>query len=466
MRALLNEFVKILHVKKIGFEFKISAIYVIFGGLWILFSDKVMLFFVDDVKTLTRMQTFKGWFYVLATGLLLFYLVRVHLKKLKQTEDELKKAKERAEEHNELKTAFISNISHEIRTPMNGIIGFSNLLSKNGLLEEKRRQYINYIVKNGKQLLSIVNNLLDISKIEAKQIELINSEFSVGELLNDVYLNFRQETDAKKLNFLLEKNIATENELIYADKTKLQQVLSNLVGNALKFTSKGFIKMGCYFEEQNIRFYVADSGIGIEPVYFDKIFDRFSQVEKGISKKFGGTGLGLAICKNYIDLMGGQIWVNSIPGNGAEFSFTIPYVHVEKKIQKNIDDSSDKLDWKKYTILVAEDEESNFMYIRELLLDTHVNLLHAENGQDAVDLCKDNSDIDLVLMDIKMPVMHGLDATMKIKQLRPRLPVIAQTAFAAGKDREMALAAGCDDYVAKPTPAEQLIDMITKYLPK
>lgn len=453
-------------MKNIGFEFKISFIYVIFGGLWILFSDKVMLFFIDDVKTLTRMQTFKGWFYVLATGLLLLFLVREHLKKMKKAEEELKREKERAEEHNALKTAFISNISHEIRTPMNGIIGFSNLLVKPSLQDEKRLQYVDYVVKNSKQLLSIVNNLLDISKIETKQIELFESEFSVSELLNDLYLNFRQEIQTKMLDFLLEKNIAPENDMIFADKTKLQQILSNLLGNALKFTSKGFIKMGCYFEEQYIRFFVSDSGIGIEPIYFDRIFERFSQVETGLSKRFGGTGLGLAICKNYIDLMGGQIWVNSAPDKGAEFNFTIPYIPVKRKVKKDNTEVRDVQDWKKYTILIAEDEESNYMYISELLLDTHVNILHVENGHDAVELCLSTSNIDLVLMDIKMPIMNGLDATKLIKNTKPELPIIAQTAFAAGKDREMSLYAGCDDYIAKPMSADRLIDLIAKYLPK
>lgn len=453
-------------VKKISFEFKIAIIYVIFGGLWILFSDKLILLFVDDVKSMTQIQTYKGWFYVLATGLLLFLLLQKHLKNLQKAKEELSLEKEKAEEHNELKTAFISNISHEIRTPMNGIIGFSNLLKKSSLPESKRAQYTEYIEKNSKQLMAIVNNLLDISKIETGQIELVKSEFSVSELLNDLQLNFKQIAASKDLDLMFEKDITAENDIIYADKTKLQQILNNLVTNAIKFTESGYIKIGCYFEEQFIKFYVRDTGIGIAADHLDKIFNRFSQIEKGISRKYGGTGLGLAICKSYVELMDGQIWVNSFPAKGSQFNFAIPYVSVEKKIEKEKINQSSQTDWKDYTILVAEDEESNFQYIKELLLDSHVNLIHVENGLDAVEIAKSNKAVNLVLMDIKMPIMNGLEATRKIKETRPDLPIIAQTAFAAGKDREESLSAGCDNYIAKPMSTIKLIELISKYLPR
>lgn len=453
-------------MKKISFELKITFLYVLIGSLWILFSDKAILYLVNDADILTSLQSYKGWFYVAATGLLLFLLMKKHLNRLKSVEEELNLEKEKAEEHSELKSAFISNISHEIRTPMNSIIGFSDLLNVPFLTDEKRLQYSRYISKNSKQLLSIVNNLLDISRIETGKIELFKSEFSVSDFINDVYTSFQKEAETKFLDFLLERDIENKHDIIYADKTKLQHIVSNLVTNAIKFTDKGFVKLGYYFEEQNIRFYVEDSGIGIDNQYLALIFERFRQVENGLSKKYSGTGLGLSICKSYIELMDGHIWVNSIPNQGSRFSFTIPYESVTKNNKVGTSTNEHNIDWKDYTILVAEDEELNFMYINELLRQTHVNLLHVSNGKDAVEICKNNNKIDLVLMDIKMPVMHGFEATAEIKKAKPDLPIIAQTAFAMSKDRQNANEAGCDGYIAKPMEAKKLIALISKHLKK
>ena len=413
---------------------------------------------------MAQLQTFKGWFYVLITGILLYIILKNHLKKLRLYENRLKEEKERAEEHSELKSAFISNISHEIRTPMNAIVGFSELLYKQALQEDKQIQYAKYIAKNGKQLLAIINNLLDISRIESGQIELVKTEFQIDELLSELYRNFKSSADSQFIDLSYEKNIEN-HDLIYADKVKLQQILSNLISNALKFTKDGFVKFGCSLEGQNIRFYIEDSGIGIESKHYDKIFERFRQLEKGLDQNYGGTGLGLAISKSYVELMGGRIWVSSSPGKGSLFSFTIPYEITIKEGKKLEKDEKSARDWKDYTILIAEDEESNFLYINELLLDTHVNLIHVVNGQDAVEVCKTNPKINLVLMDIKMPVMHGLDATREIKKTRPELPIIAQTAFAMSKDKVIATEAGCDGYISKPMVAQQLVDLIAKYLP-
>ena len=245
----------------------------------------------------------------------------------------------------------------------------------------------------------------------------------------------------------------------------MQQIISNLLTNALKFTKDGYVKFGYHFEEQDINFYVEDTGIGIEEKYYSKILERFWQVEKGVSKKFGGTGLGLAICKSYVDLMDGQIWINSTPGKGSRFSINIPYEALTKYNKQSLELKA-TIDWKDHTILVAEDEESNFMYISELLSETHANLLHVSNGQDAVQLCKSNQTIDLVLMDVKMPILHGFDATREIKKTRPNLPIIAQTAFAMSHDKAAAQEAGCDGYISKPMESQKLISLIAKHLPQ
>ncbi len=450
---------------KNNFAYRIVLIYILIGFLWILFSDKAILLFVDNVQVLTKLQTYKGWFYVLFTGSLLFILIKNHISKLTKSENNLRLAKEKAEEFSELKTAFISNISHEIRTPMNGIIGFSELLNKDGVDQEKVRHYTNYIIKNGKELMAIVNNLLDISKIETDSVELTNSEFEVEELLNDTYRNFKPLADTKLLDLLLEKEIGNHQKEIFGDRTKIQQILNNLLSNALKFTEKGFIKFGCHFDAQYVRFYVEDTGIGIKQSDQSLIFERFRQIEKGLSRQYGGTGLGLSICSSFVELMKGQIWVNSDYGKGSTFNFTVPYEKIQKSIKSNSDlQVVNTKDWKNYTVLVAEDEESNFNFLKELLLETNINLIHATNGKEAIQFCETNPNIDLILMDIKMPVLHGLDATKAIKKMRPDLPIIAQSAFAMATDIENATEAGCNDYISKPLKSNDLILLLEKYL--
>ena len=450
---------------KINFAYRIVLLYILIGCLWILFSDKAILLFVDNIQVLTKLQTYKGWFYVLFTGTLLLILIKNHITKLKKVENNLILAKEKAEEFSELKTAFISNISHEIRTPMNSIIGFSELLNKDGIDHEKVKHYSNYIIKNGKELMAIVNNLLDISKIESGIVELVKSEFEVDELLNEVYRNFKPLADNKSLDLMLAKEIGNQQKEIFADRIKIQQILSNLLANSLKFTDKGYIKFGCHFDAQYVRFYIEDTGIGIKKSDQALIFERFRQIEKGLSRRYGGTGLGLSICTSYIDLMGGQIWVNSDLGKGSTFNFTVPYEKNQAVIAPfpELSDGKTK-DWRNYTALIAEDEQSNFIYLKELLLETNINLIHASNGQEAIQLCQKNPNIDLILMDIKMPVLHGLDATKAIKKMRPDLPIIAQSAFAMETDIENATEAGCNDYISKPLKSEDLISLLEKYL--
>jgi len=450
---------------KINFAYRIVLLYILIGCLWILFSDKAILLFVDNIQLLTKLQTYKGWFYVIATGALLFVLIKNHISKLKKAENNLIQSKEKAEEFSELKTAFISNISHEIRTPMNSIIGFSELLNKDGVDHEKVKHYSNFIIKNGKELMAIVNNLLDISKIETGNIELVKSDFEVDELLSDIYRNFKQLADNKSLDLMLEKAVGNQQKNIFADRTKIQQILSNLLANSIKFTDKGYIKFGCHFDADYVRFFVEDTGIGIKQSDQTLIFERFRQIEKGLSRRYGGTGLGLSISTSYIDLMGGQIWVNSELGKGATFHFTIPY---EKN--KNLSNPIPEIelgktkDWKNYTALIAEDEHSNFIFLKELLFETNLKLIHAVNGQEAVQFCEKNPNIDIILMDIKMPILHGLDATKAIKKMRPDLPIIAQSAFAMETDIENATEAGCNDYISKLLNSNDLIALLEKYL--
>ena len=450
---------------KINFTYRIVLIYIIVGSLWILFSDKAILLFISDIQLLTRVQTYKGWFYVIFTGALLYILIKNHIARLKKTEAELIQAKEKAEEYNDLKTAFISNISHEIRTPMNGIIGFSDLLTKYHYDQEKLNQYCHHISKNAKELMAIVNNLIDISKIESKKIELQNSEFDVNELLNDLFKSFKQIAIDKSLDLMLEKEIGNTHSQIFADKNKIENIITNMLSNAIKFTESGFIKFGCNFEQEYLKFYVEDTGIGIDKSKQAFIFQQFGQVEKGLSRFYRGTGLGLAICASYVELMKGQIWVNSELGNGSTFCFTTPYQKMQTKPKLEEGPLKDFVkDWKNYTVLIAEDEDSNFEFLKLLLTVTKIKILHATNGLEAINICKTIPNVDLVLMDIKMPLMDGLTATKAIKLLRPSIPVIAQTAFAMDSDRLDALNVGCNELIIKPIARDQLMLLLDKYL--
>ncbi len=386
----------------------------------------------------------------------------------KFNEKELIKAKEKAEESDRLKSAFLSNMSHEIRTPMNGILGFSKMLEEN-LESEKRIQYINYIHSSVNQLLNIINDIIDFSKIEASQLRLHVNEFDLNELMDDLYARFESERMAQgKTNLALSVSTGLDNPdcFIQGDDLRIKQVLSNLLSNAIKFTHKGTIEFGYQLEDNDsLNLYVKDTGIGISEDKQNIIFEKFRQEDESFTRQYGGTGLGLAISKGLVELMGGEIGIKSEKNKGSLFYFTIPYnkagvVGKEAKVT----DSDEDYNWGNKTILIIEDDMLGCEYLKEIMEPTNVKILIAENGLIAIDLIKSNPDIDLVLMDLRIPKMDGYTATSEIKKLRPKLPVIAQTANALPEDRIRAEEAGCDDFITKPINRKEFLLTVNKYI--
>ena len=384
-------------------------------------------------------------------------------------EHNLKIAKEKAEESDRLKSAFLSNMSHEIRTPMNAIIGFSDLLSRLKVTDEEKKEYIHQINFAADTLMRLIDDIIDISKIEAGQLKMNPSFFSLAPLLNELKAMFGKSLEQQQkshIQLYVENSSLSSSVQLHADEFRLRQVFSNLLSNAIKFTSWGDISFGIKsLSNGKITFFVRDSGIGISADKQKYIFDRFRQGHDNKEYFYGGTGLGLAISKNLVELMGGDLNVYSEPGKGAEFFFSVPYeeqfVEVPDELVK-IDRNS--WDWSHRTFLVAEDDPPNFFLLKETLKKYAVNIIWAKTGKEAVDLFRENSaTVDMVLMDVQMPEMNGYEATRLIKQINPVVPVIAQTAYAMAGEREASLRAGCDDYISKPIIMNELLFIINRF---
>ncbi len=385
---------------------------------------------------------------------------------LRQTNEELYRAKEKAEESNTLKSAFLANISHEIRTPMNGIMGFAELLRNPSLTGDKQTEFVNVIKQSGNRMLNIINDLIDISKIEAGQTEIQLKKTNINTIINELYSFFIPETEEKNLQLSFNKGLPDEKCIIQTDKTKFNQILSNLLKNAIKYTNEGSITFGYNKKKEKLIFYVSDTGVGIPNEYHDSIFDRFRQAEITIPGTQEGAGLGLSISKAYIEMLGGEIWIESQKEKGSTFYFTIPYNPPSKRIMKKISSviSQHHPNISGLKILIAEDDKTSFILIEEIIGAYDVKLVHAEDGQEAVDIVQRDPSIDLVLMDIKLPVMDGYEATREIKKIRPDLPVIAQTAFAYKEDKQKAFDAGCNEYISKPLQPEELLRLISSLM--
>jgi len=388
----------------------------------------------------------------------------------KKLEEEMQIAKERAEESDRLKSAFLANMSHEIRTPMNAILGFSELLVNSELTQREREDYIKMIHAKGNELMIIISDLIDISRIEAGDLKLTETNFAVNDFLSTVHVHFKEDKLLKsKPKIQFRKRLQDGlNPIIYSDKNRLKQVFNNLLSNAMKFTSDGFIELGYDIIENQIRFYVKDSGIGIDSDKFEVIFERFRQADYSYTRKYGGTGLGLAISKQIVELLGGKIGVESKPNVGSTFYFTLDFksLHAapKEKLKSTEEASPGSLDFSNKKILVAEDDGSNYLYLESVLRNTNAELIWARNGKHALDLFTTIDNIDLILMDIRMPEMNGLEATEQIRIHNKEVPIIALTAFAFADDKSKSIRAGCNEHLSKPVKTNELKDMLKKYL--
>ncbi|HLN54662.1 MAG TPA: ATP-binding protein [Bacteroidales bacterium] len=304
-------------MQKLKFEYKFTAIYILLGCLWITFSDKILAALVTDPDLQTTFQTYKGWFYVIVTSVLFYFILKSHL--TKQRNAELK-----AKESDLLKTAFLRNISHEIRTPMNSIIGFSSLLNEDNIPDSRKSEYLRIINSSSNQLLNIVNEILDISLIETGNLNVIEKKVNLNKLIDEVYQYFRPLM-RNSIDFSQKKGLDDEHCNILTDELKVRKVLSNMINNALKFTERGHISFGYETDGNELKFFVEDTGIGIPGKFIPSLFNRFEKAEFNQGKFYEGLGLGLSICKGNIDLLNGKIWVDSEAGKGSKFFFTIPY---------------------------------------------------------------------------------------------------------------------------------------------
>ncbi|MFC5682020.1 ATP-binding protein [Flavobacterium sp. GCM10022190] len=377
------------------------------------------------------------------------------------------KAKLKAEEGDLLKASFLANLSHEIRTPMNAINGFTDLILNTELSEEERIEYLTIIQQNGKNLTSIIDDLIEMSKIDANQIAPNYSETNLETCIEELFKTIKVTIPKKKpLQFKLEKSSVPAARNIVTDEIKLKQVLINLLTNAIKYTDEGQVLFKYEIDETNgwVYFTIEDTGSGIDENNRDYVFDRFKRVENDKTIKVGGLGLGLSISKAYIEMLGGSIKLESKIGVGSSFYFSIPLQYVEEKPEKpKTAKEKVKTTVDHKTILIAEDDNINFLLFQKMMKDKSFQIIRAVNGQEAVDICLNNTEIDLVLMDIKMPVMNGFEAVEKIKPVRPELPIIAQTAYSSSEDKVKIQNAGFDDYITKPLNRERLFELIDKY---
>lgn len=395
----------------------------------------------------------------------------------KKAEKELLKAKEKAEESDRLKSAFLANMSHEIRTPMNGILGFADLLSTPGLDEQKHGKYVDIIKRSGTRMLNIISDIIDISKIESGQMPIQTTDFNVNEIVEQIYKILKLDAEDKEIELNCKEGLSGSDAIILSDKDKIYSILSNLVKNAIKYTDKGSIDFGYELREEKddqiLEFYVKDTGIGIPDSRQEAIFDRFVQADIEDTQARQGAGLGLAISKSLVEILGGNMWLKSQEGKGSEFYFSVRYIKAngdERGIDAKIKEESQSVifdsDPLGLKILVVEDDEPSEMLLTIELEKYTRELIISRSGDDAVEVCRNNSDIDIIFMDIQLPKMNGYQATNMIREFNKDVIIIAQTAYGLEGDRDKALAAGCNDYISKPINSQDLISLVMKYFGK
>ena len=383
-----------------------------------------------------------------------------------EIETALIEAKEKAEKSDRLKSAFLTNMSHEIRTPMNGILGFTELLKEPNLKSDDIQDYIQIIQISGKRMLNTINNIVDISKIESGLIQINVSEANVNEKMDFIYNFFKPEVEFKGLQFFLNNSLTTSESIIKTDNEKIYGILTNLIKNAIKFTYDGTINFGYNKKGEFLEFFVKDTGVGIPENQKEIIFERFRQGSESLTRGYEGSGLGLSIAKSYVEMLGGKIWVESREGEGSTFYFTIPYNPVAEENQEILNAVSaeqEEAQLKNLKILIVEDDEISYSLLTRMLQKISKEVLHSMTGVEAIEVCRNNPDLDLVLMDIRMPVMDGNEAIRNIRQFNKDVIIIAQTAYAFSRDKEMAIEAGSNDYISKPISMTLLYELIKKH---
>ncbi len=396
------------------------------------------------------------------------YIVYRNITNQKIFEQELYTAKVKAEESDRLKSSFLTNLSHEIRTPLNAIIGFSTLLNTKDIGAEEQKEYLKILENSGKSLLEIIDNIIDFSKIESSTLVINKTNNNFNELLDEIlidYVDFKNNMSFDKIDLKLKKEGEQNNLFVFTDFKRIKQVFTNLLDNAFKFTEKGEISFGYKIESDDIVCFVKDTGIGINKEELKFIFDRFRQVDESSTRKYGGTGIGLALCKSLIELLDGRIWVESNKNEGSTFYFTIPLADHENVKKKNPEQKTlQDFNWSHKKILIAEDVETNYKLLETILSRSNAKILWAKDGNEVVEMVEINTDIDLILMDINMPIMNGHEATKILKSKGLEIPIIAQTAYATEEQKNEILSMGYDDYVLKPITFQVLFQKVSKFL--
>ncbi len=467
---------------KLKFEHRIALAYLLLGALWILFSDKILNFLIIDSATVASVQLYKGWFYVLITALLFFFFIKRHLYRLRQSEknlfdknleletaklelivknQELKKATKKAEESSNLKTAFLNNISHEFRTPMNSILGFTEMLTHSDITNEQKRSYALWVEKSSKQLLDIVTDIIEISQVQQGQVVTHKEKCDLEKIIEHATEKAKKKIGNKKIT--LDAHLDLDSPQIYSDCHKLNRSLDHLLDNAVKFTPDGKIDLSCTLKNNELKITIIDSGIGIPSEIQDIIFDPFRQAEIGSMRNYGGSGLGLTLVKSYIDILGGTISLESNPGKGSTITLILPVTPVMSKT--DIFEQAPNMNvLKGKHILIVEDEEVNYLYLHEVLKDHEMIINYANNGLEAINICKNKPELDLVLMDLKMPTMNGYDATKAIRNFRKDIPIIAQSAYDLAIAPETADKTLFSDFISKPIREDDLLKIINKHV--
>ncbi len=379
--------------------------------------------------------------------------------------DELILAKVKAEESDRLKSAFLANMSHEIRTPMNGILGFTNLLLNPDLTDETKEAYIQIIHQSGERMLNTVTDIIEISKIEAGIVEVKNSPLNINESIKSLVAFFQPQAHNKGLVLSVAKELPEKERTISTDLRLFESIVTNLIRNAIKYTDKGEISVSYEINNGFIQFCIHDTGIGIPEHRQKAIFNRFEQADIADVRAFQGSGLGLAIAKSYVEMIGGNLWVESVEGKGSQFYFTVPFLsEATETVVNTIIENDNKERINQIKLLIVEDDDVSVMLLRIFLTDVVENIIYAQTGEQAIELCKTNTDIDIVLMDIKMPGIDGYETTKRIREFNKEVIIIAQTAYAMAGDEEKAIEFGCNDYITKPIDKNEFLEKIRTHI--